>query len=78
MANMSYCRFRNTEFDLGDCLRSLEEQEELSREEYNACKSMFDMIFSFLYDEGIIEDDEQMDGLEERFNEFMENIPCEE
>ena len=36
MANMSYCRFRNTEIDLEDCLDALNMQEELSREEFEA------------------------------------------
>ena len=38
MANMSYCRFRNTASDLGDCLDYMEE--ELDDEEHNARAAM--------------------------------------
>ena len=76
MANMSYCRFRNTSNDLTDCLESLLDREELSIEEYFACKSMFEDFIGFCCNEGIIEDD---DGeLDERLEEFLSGIPHEE
>lgn len=46
MANMSYCRFRNTLMDLQDCFQSLngefdyESIEELSRDELQSAISM--------------------------------------
>ena len=44
MANMSYCRFRNTLEDLQDCVSALNEiaegAEELSFEEKRAAKAM--------------------------------------
>jgi hypothetical protein len=44
MANMSYCRFRNTLADLRDCVSALSEfcdvQKELSEEEYAAFKRL--------------------------------------
>ena len=43
MANMSYCRFRNTLNDLMDCLHALEEDgvEGLSREEREAAEDLY-------------------------------------
>lgn len=79
MANMSYCRFRNTKSDLRDCLEALRYGEELSKEEYLACKWMFEDIFSFFNEQGIIDsDDEWFDEFEERFDDFLENINTEE
>lgn len=36
MSNMSYCRFQNTYGDAAECLDALEQQKELSGDEYNA------------------------------------------
>jgi hypothetical protein len=36
MANMSYCRFRNTLEDLRDCLSNIYDTEDLSKEETQA------------------------------------------
>ena len=47
MANMSYCRFRNTEGDLDDCLEALDYNEELSDEEFKACKRMINNFLDF-------------------------------
>ena len=49
MANMSYCRFRNTEMDLRDCFYALQEAEsledlDLSDEEMRALKRMMNMV----------------------------------
>ena len=74
MANMSYCRFRNTEIDLEDCLDALNMQEELSREEFEACKGMFNRFINFCYDEGIIEDDGELTA---RLEEYLSKIKVE-
>lgn len=72
MANMSYCRFHNTQMDLEDCLDALKDNEELSKSEFMKCKQMFGSFIDFLLDEGVIEDE---DGeLNERLDEFFENI----
>lgn len=75
MANMSYCRFRNTSSDLDDCLEALNNGESLSEEEHRACTSMFQEFIGFLWNEGIIEDE---DGeLDERLEEFLSQIPID-
>ena len=74
MANMSYCRFHNTKIDLEDCLDTLREGEELSKEEYRAMKQMFKNFFDFLYDEGIIDNDAET---EESLKEFFESVNVE-
>ena len=75
MANMSYCRFRNTAMDLDDCLEALEYKEELSKEEFNACRKMFRRFIEFCLDEGIIEDDGEIDG---RLGEFFDSLNTEQ
>ena len=42
MANMSYCRFYNTNMDMRDCIDALYNEEELSDSEAIACKVMFE------------------------------------
>lgn len=75
MANMSYCRFRNTASDLDDCLEALLDGESLSEEEHRACARMFQEFISFCCNEGIIEDE---DGeLDERLEEFLNSIEIE-
>lgn len=76
MANMSYCRFRNTKVDMEDCLDALRNYEELNADEYKACKRMFRNIVEFLVDEGVIDDDST--ELEERLNDFFDSIEREE
>ena len=71
MANMSYCRFRNTMMDLDDCLESLEYREELSNEEYDACKRMFEKFIDFCIIQGIIEQDGEID---DRLKEFLDSL----
>lgn len=79
MANMSYCRFRNTRMDLRDCLDVLSDCEELSKEEHVACKWMFEDIFNFFKEQGIIDsDDEWFNEFEERFDDFLEEINVEQ
>jgi len=53
MANMSYCKFRNTKIDLADCVYTLEniingEEEPLSPEEYSASKRMYDLCQEYI------------------------------
>ena len=58
MANMSYCRFRNTYIDFADCVYTLEsiidgEEKPLSPEELNAAKRMRELCEEYieLFDE---------------------------
>lgn len=58
MANMSYCKFRNTKIDLADCVYTLEgiidgEEKPLSAEEMVAAKRMYDLCQEYieLFDE---------------------------
>lgn len=60
MANMSYCRFRNTLADLKDCINTLEncteyrgvyvdeDFDEISQEELRACKAMRDQCEAYI------------------------------
>lgn len=76
MANMEYCRFRNTRSDVVDCLEVLRDEKSLSEEEYVACKRMFEDFVDFLIEEGVVEDE---DGeLEDRLTEFFDRINVEE
>lgn len=78
MANMSYCRFHNTRIDLEGCLDALRDGEKLSADEYKAFKRMFTMFFEYLYDEGIIEQDEETDENLQDFFNTIKNFQCEE
>ena len=55
MANMSYCRFHNTNLDMRGCIDALYDGEELSDDEFKACKSMFENVLEFLEDNNICE-----------------------
>lgn len=77
MANMSYCRFRNTRLDVLDCLGVIGliqegDESKLSEDETNAGEDMFKSILSFCLDMGIID---EYDGgrLTELFNELYED-----
>jgi hypothetical protein len=53
MANMSYCRFRNTKIDLVDCVYALKgirdgEEAPLSLEEYFASEKMYDLCQEYI------------------------------
>ena len=54
MANMSYCRFRNTKIDLADCVNTLEDfvneetEFDLSPEEKNAAKYMYELCQEYI------------------------------
>lgn len=79
MSNMSYCRMRNTEQDLRDCINHLDpelreifgfEDEELSMEEENAARRMIALMIDFLYTAGIIEE-EWHEGQDEAIEELF-------
>lgn len=62
MANMSYCRFRNTRIDLEDCVCALEDltngEGDLSLEEKQSALAMYDLCKEFMvYYEELVEDD---------------------
>lgn len=53
MANISYCKFRNTMLDLADCVNTLEylrdgEEKPLSPEEYSASKRLYDLCQEYI------------------------------
>ena len=75
MSNMSYCRFRSTLLDLRDCLSALENGDELSKPEYESCVAMFNLFVGFLIDNGIVDEDNE---LEERLQDFFESINRED
>ena len=47
MANMSYCRFHNTNLDMRDCIDALYDGEALSDDEFLACRNMFENVLEF-------------------------------
>lgn len=55
MANMSYCRFRNTRDDLNDCLDALREGKLLSKDEAKAGRWMFEEFLDFCRENCIID-----------------------
>lgn len=55
MANMSYCRFRNTNMDMSDCIDALYDGEELSDDEAIACKDMFENVLEFFEEHDVCE-----------------------
>ena len=71
MANMSYCRFRNTRSDLGDCLEALNEKEELSRDEARAAKRMFKDMLNFCEEHDIIANYDE-DAIESMIDRLIE------
>lgn len=72
--NMGYCRFNNTKLALYECFEALDEREELSEREHTMCRHMITSFVNFLVENGIIEDDED---LEERILDFMATIPSD-
>lgn len=75
MSNMSYCRFRNTEMDLEDCLNAIEYGDELSESEFDACKEMFEKFITFCIEHDIIEEDGELD---DRLQDFFNTVICRE
>lgn len=66
MSNMSYCRFQNTYGDAAECLDALEQQKELSGDEYNASPEYVPGISALLCRYG---DPRGFD--KERFGEYL-------
>lgn len=62
MANMSYCRFENTNMDLADCVNALEgiiyDQEEVSEREWHCAKRMKEWCERYLEVFDDLEEDE--------------------
>lgn len=54
MANMSYCRFHNTNLDMQDCIGALEERSIESDEEKANATAMLKDTLDFLEREGVI------------------------
>lgn len=71
MANMRYCRFRNTEQDVRECIEALEEGDTISEDEAVAAMNMFVRVLDFCKSEGIIP---HWDGmrLEDMLNDHKE------
>lgn len=68
MVNMSYCRFHNTRLALDECLEAIQNGENLSDAEMDACKQMFSTFIDFCYSVNIIdENNADNDNLEEFF-----------
>ena len=55
MANMSYCRFHNTNMDVNDCIEALYEETKLSDDEFIACKNMFENVLEFFEEHDVCE-----------------------
>lgn len=73
MANMSYCRFRNTLEDFRDCYENLNsDNEELSEEEIKAAESLVHMAFNMIDELGFITTDGEYDEEESRI--FFERL----
>ena len=56
MANMSYCRFWNTNLDMSDCLDALCDGATLSDDELMACRNMFRNVLEYFEDMCVIEE----------------------
>lgn len=57
MANMSYCRFHNTNLDMNDCIEALYDNDGLSSDEFIACKNMFENVLEFFEGNDVCEVD---------------------
>jgi hypothetical protein len=55
MANMSYCRFHNTDIDLRDCLNAIDDGEYASTEERGKAHRMIEHFLGWCQDMAIIE-----------------------
>lgn len=52
MPNMRYCRFHNTLQDLHDCVDALDDEEDLSPEEADACENLIALCLRIANDYG--------------------------
>lgn len=75
MANMHYCRFQNTHNDLLECLEALNDEEELSEDEYRACRRMLTKVVEFLFDHEIV--DGEYEKMMVNLDEYLSTIPSE-
>lgn len=84
MANMSYCRFYNTNIDLRDCLETVcgrldgSYEYPVSEGECDSFKSMVYQMFDFLNDAGLIEECGLNEEVLEDMIRKMRNEPDEE
>lgn len=75
MANMSYCRFRNTLDDYNDCYTTLSEHDvdsDMSDEEIRAAKKLIKTSYNLLNELGFIKDDGSFD--EDECKIFFERL----
>lgn len=72
MANMRYCQFQSTRWDMEECLDALREEKHLSTDEAKAGRWMFDDILDFCRDMGII-DSYDAEALEDLFDGLTES-----
>ena len=72
MTNMSYCRFYNTRIDMSDCIEALRNKDISSEEEKECAKRMFNEIFDYLYEEGIL-DWNSDENPEEKINDLIDS-----
>ena len=83
MSNMSYCRYRNTLTDLGECASDIEDRingcakDELSREEFEAACHLIDQandLVMAVREYAGLEDDEELtlDGIRSALAEIEE------
>ena len=58
MSNMSYCRFKNTSQDLGDCLDAIENNElnDLADFEYDGMRDLLELCEAILEHQEILEE----------------------
>ena len=68
MANMSYCRFHNTNLDMRDCIGALYDGEALSDNEFKACRNMFENVLEFFESNDVCEVDW------DEFNNWLDTI----
>jgi DNA primase len=78
MANMSYCRFRNTAENVKDCLNALDPNEneyEITSEEVQAGRQMFIDFLEYCGATGIIEEYSvpAINGVFDECNAFIRN-----
>lgn len=72
---MSYCRFHNTLYAMRECFDAIRDGEELSKEEKRCAEILFDEILSFLYDQGILDPNDEYSGeQEDALAEFISNL----
>ena len=71
MANMHYCRFRNTRSDLDVCLEAMADRGQISEEECEAARAMMESLLGFMEAEGIVDGYDE-DALEELLADIAE------